>query len=158
MIKTEQQQKVDNYFNADTQKKGLLLYGPNGTGKSTAMRPHTHKENGNARMWNATALAFASKIASEGSDCIKKYSMHDMYIDDLGRERATVANYADKGITPLHDLIHYRYDIFITKGYKTHISTNLSFTELEERYGVPIADRIKEMCEVIEFKGESLRA
>ena len=151
MTKTINQKKVDDYFNTKDQKKGLLLFGPNGTGKSTAMRQHTEK------MWNGTALQFASKIASEGTDCIQRYSMHDMYIDDLGRERATVANYGDKNITPLHDLIHYRYEIFITLGYKTHISTNLDFNELEERYGVAIADRIKEMCDVIVFKGDSLR-
>lgn len=151
MTNTKQQEQVNDYFNND-QKKGLMLYGPNGTGKSTAMRPHVDK------MWNGSALQFASVIAKNGTDYINKYSMHDMYIDDLGRERTTVANFGDKNITPLHDLIHYRYEVFINSGYKTHISTNLSFKEIQERYGIPIADRIKEMCSVIEFKGESMRA
>ena len=151
MTNTKQQDKVNDYFNND-QKKGLMLYGPNGTGKSTAMRPYVDK------MWNGSALQYASVIAKHGTDYINKYSMHDMYIDDLGRERTTVANFGDKNITPLHDLIHFRYEVFIKSGYKTHISTNLGFKELKERYGIPIADRIKEMCNVIEFKGESLRA
>lgn len=151
MIKTEAQIKVDNYFNSGTQKKGLLLYGPNGTGKSTSMREHTKA------MWKKTAIEFASEIASHGSECVYKYSMHNMYIDDLGRERTHVTHYGDKGITPLHDLIHFRYEVFINTGYKTHISTNLSFNELTERYGLQIADRIKEMCEVVVFNGESLR-
>ena len=150
MTNTKQQEQVNDYFNSD-QTKGLMLYGPNGTGKSTAMRSHVNK------IWNGSALQYASVIAKNGTDYIKKYSMHDMYIDDLGRERTTVANFGDKNITPLHDLLHFRYDVFITSGYKTHISTNLTFSELAERYGIPIADRLKEMCTIIEFKGESLR-
>ncbi len=150
MTNTKQQEQVNDYFNSD-QTKGLMLYGPNGTGKSTAMRLYANK------MWNGSALQYASVIAKSGTDYINKYSMHDMYIDDLGRERTTVANFGDKNITPLHDLLHFRYEVFITSGYKTHISTNLTFTELAERYGIPIADRLKEMCTIIEFKGESLR-
>lgn len=151
MNKTEQQQKVEDYFNdKSNQTKSLLLYGPNGTGKSTAIKEYT------GVMWSGSALQYASRLAEKGTSYLETYIMHDMYIDDLGRERTTVSNFGDK-INPLHDLIHYRYDVYINRGYKTHISTNLSFTEIEERYGVPIADRIKEMCEVIEFKGESLR-
>lgn len=152
MNNTKPQQQVEDYFNnkAD-QTKSLMLHGPNGTGKSTAMKPYEEK------MWHGSALQFASVIAKEGTGYIEKYGMHDMYIDDLGRERATVANYGDKNITPLHDLLHFRYDVFINSGYKTHISTNLGFKELQERYGIPIADRIKEMCIIIDFKGESMR-
>ena len=152
MNKTEQQQKVEAYFNdKKNQTKSLLLYGPNGTGKSTSMKEYTDG------MWNGSALQYASKLAEKGTGYLNRYIMHDMYIDDLGRERTTVSNFGDK-INPLHDLIHYRYDIYINHGYKTHISTNLGFKELSERYGIPIADRIKEMCGVvIDFKGESLR-
>jgi len=150
MTNTKPQDRVKDYFNSD-QKKGLMLYGPNGTGKSTAMRPYTKT------MWHGSALQYASVIAKNGTDYINKYSMHDMYIDDLGRERTTVSNYGDN-ITPLHDLLHFRYEVFIQSGYKTHISTNLTLKELADRYGTPIADRLKEMCTIIEMKGESLRA
>ena len=150
MNKTEQQQQVDKYFDED-QTKSLLLYGPNGVGKTTSMKEYIPK------MWNATAIQFAAKISSEGRKVIEKYGMHDMYIDDLGRESIKVQNYTD-AIEPLHDLLHFRYEVYQRTGYKTHISTNLDFKELEERYGVAISDRIKEMCGyIVEFKGDSLR-
>lgn len=150
MIKTEQQQKVDNYFNRPDNTKGLMLYGPNGTGKTTAMAQYRSK------MWNGSAIDFANKIADNGRNYIQKYTMHDMFIDDLGREPKTVKSYGDD-IFAMHDLLHLRYQVYQTSGYKTHVSTNLTFKELEERYGIAIADRIKEMCEIIEFKGDSLR-
>lgn len=150
MTKTEQQQAVESYFKREDNEKGLLLYGPNGTGKTTAMAPYLQGK------WNGSAIDFAAVIAANGRDYISKYSMHDMVIDDLGREPQTVKSFGDD-ISAMHDLIHFRYQVFQKMGYKTHISTNLDFKELEERYGVAIADRIKEMCEVIVFSGESLR-
>ena len=150
MNRTEQQMKVADYFATKDNTKGLLLFGPNGTGKTTAMAPYIKG------MWNGSAIDYAGVIAANGRDYISKYSMHDMYIDDLGREPQTVKSFGDE-IMAIHDLIHFRYQIFQKLGYKTHISTNLSFKEIEERYGVAIADRIKEMCEVMVFNGNSLR-
>ena len=152
MIKTHGQEAVDAYFTAQEKTKGLLLFGPNGTGKTTAMRPYATN-----KMWNASAIEYANKIAESGPAYIQRWNMHDMYIDDLGRERDNVSHYGDRNITPLHDLLHFRYEIFKTQGYRTHISTNLTMKEIEAKYGLQIADRIKEMCEVIHFKGDSLR-
>ena len=149
MTKTEAQQQVDNWF-TEEQSKGLLLFGPNGTGKTTALRPYSKT------MWAIGSIPLANEVQNHGRQYLDKFSMHNMIIDDLGREPLTVKSYGDE-VSVIHDLIFIRYQAF-QRGYMTHITTNLSFTEIEERYGVPIADRIKEMCSVIEFKGESLRA
>ncbi len=150
MTKTEAQQQVDNYFESNTTEKGLLLFGPNGTGKTTALR---HWQGG---MWAIGSIPLANEVQNHGRQYLQKFTIHDMIIDDLGREPLTVKSYGDE-VSVIHDLIFIRYQAF-QQGYMTHITTNLSFGEIEERYGVPIADRIKEMCSIIEFKGESMRA
>lgn len=154
-IKTEDsmtnQERVQEYFKTEKkQTKGLFLYGPNGTGKTTAMQPYLKSK------WNGSSIDINMLVQKNGRGYLQKYNMHDMYIDDLGREDTTVASYGDKDIKVMHDLIFIRYESF-KNGYKTHFSSNLGFSELQERYGVAIIDRIKEMCNVIEFKGESLR-
>ena len=142
---------VDEYFKTKKeQTKGLFLYGPNGTGKTTSMQPHLKAK------WNGSSIDINMLVQQNGRGYLQKYSMHDMYIDDLGREDATVTSYADRDIKVMHDLIFIRYQAF-KQGYKTHFSSNLGFGELQERYGIPIVDRIKEMCDIVEFKGESLR-
>ena len=142
---------VDEYFKTQKeQTKGLFLYGPNGTGKTTSMQPHLKAK------WNGSSIDICMLVQKNGRGYLQKYSMHDMYIDDLGREDTTISSYSDKDIKVMHDLIFIRYQAF-KQGYKTHFSSNLGFGELQERYGIPIVDRIKEMCDIVEFKGESLR-
>ena len=142
--------KVQNYFeNEKEQKKGLMLFGPNGTGKTTAIRPYSET------MWAMTSIALAMEVQQKGRSYLGRFSDHDMVIDDLGREDVIVKSYGDE-VNMMHDLIFIRYQAF-QRGKKTHFTTNLTFSELQERYGVAIADRILEMCEPVEFLGESLR-
>lgn len=152
-LKTEIQDsmtKVHEYFKTEKeQKKGLLLYGPNGTGKTTAIRPY---QNGK---WAETSIRLTMLVQQHGRSYLQKYVMHDMIIDDLGREDATVKSFGDE-VNVMHDLIFIRYQAFMN-GYKTHFTTNLNWKELVERYGIAIADRIKEMTQPIEFLGDSLR-
>ena len=145
------QEKVNQYFKTEKQQtKGLFLYGPNGTGKTTAMQPYIKSK------WNGSSIDINMLVQQKGRGYLQRYSIHDMYIDDLGREDSTVSSYSDKDIKVMHDLIFIRYQAF-KQGYRTHFSSNLGFSELQEKYGVAITDRIKEMCDVVEFKGESLR-
>ena len=148
---------VDEYFKTEKkQTKGLFLYGPNGTGKTESMHKHTHHEDGRPKMWSGSHIDINMKVQQNNRGYLQKYSIHNMYIDDLGRGDDMITSYADRDIKVMHDLIFIRYQAF-KQGYKTHFSSNLGFGELQERYGIPIADRIKEMCNIVEFKGESLR-
>lgn len=148
MQTSSEQKMVISYFENQSldQAKGLLLFGPVGLGKTTIMEPYTKK------MWNGSSIQIANLVSANGRNYIEKYSVHDMFIDDLGREPLTVKSYGDE-IHFMHDLIYIRYEAF-KQGYKTHFTTNLTFTEIEKRYGVSIADRIKEMVQVIQFKGD----
>lgn len=104
-----------------------------------------------------------SESFSTGSDETSKYfdlkfpeSKKNMFIDDLGAERHTVKNFGNE-IKPLTYIISKRYELFTRYGIKTHFTTNLNFDEIESVYDDRIADRIKEMCNVIEIKGSSRR-
>jgi DNA replication protein DnaC len=148
MLLSSNQIEVQDYFKQES-KKGLLLFGPTGTGKTTAME--TYK----AGKWAGSAIEIANLVSQKGRSYLEKYKIHDMIVDDLGREPKTVKSYGDE-ILVMHDLICIRYDAFVN-GYKTHFTTNLTFSEIAERYGEAVADRIKEMTDVIVFCGESYR-
>lgn len=142
--------KVKKYFETEKQQtKGLMLFGPNGTGKTTSIEQY--KE----RKWYGSTIDIAMKIQQYGRGYLQKYTIHDMIIDDLGREDDTVKSFGDE-INVMHDLIFIRYQSF-KQGYKTHFTTNLNFSEIKERYGVAIADRLLEMCKPVEFLGDSYR-
>lgn len=142
------QKMVQEYFQTEN-KKGLLLFGPTGTGKTTAMEPYK------AKKWAGSAIDIANLVVKNGRPYLERYSIHDMIIDDLGREPKSVKSYGDD-ILVMHDLICIRYTAFM-QGYKTHFTTNLTFTEITERYGEAVADRIKEMTTLIKFGGNSYR-
>jgi len=45
-----------------------------------------------------------------------------------------------------------RYDLFITKKLQTHITTNLSASEIEKQYGNRVRSRLREMVNLIAFE------
>ncbi len=73
-------------------------------------------------------------------------------VDDLGTEPISIKVFGNE-ILPLVDLLSARYDQMLP----TIITTNLGPEKITERYGERIADRIREMAEVIQFSGPSFR-
>lgn len=147
-------------------KKGLLLTGSIGTGKTTAMK--------------IFSKMFAFKIASTryiirefnitGMEIIDQYG-RDSYMmdgvplqkkpitvcfDDLGMEETNSQLYGNKA-NVVGEILLDRYDCFINSGMITHATTNLLISDLEKIYGDRIRDRLREMMNLIIFKGESLR-
>lgn len=75
-----------------------------------------------------------------------------LIIDDFGVEPLTVKTYGTT-CTPIIEIIYKRYN----KRMPTIFTTNLSPAKISERYGERVWDRMKEWCNFIDFKGESLR-
>ena len=73
-------------------------------------------------------------------------------IDDLGVEPPTTKIYGTE-LTPVADIIYHRYDLQLP----TIISTNLNDEEIAGRYGVRIADRLKEICDKLVYNSPSYR-
>ena len=50
------------------------------------------------------------------------------------------------------EILLSRYDLFIAKKLQTHITTNLSASEIEKNYGSRVRSRLRELCNLIAFE------
>ena len=78
--------------------------------------------------------------------------VHLFAIDDLGEEPKEVLSYGN-AITPVVDILEDRY----RKREITLITTNLDADGIKEKYGVRVADRLREMMMIIPFTNPSYR-
>ena len=150
-------------------KKGLLIIGGLGVGKSAMMKimQRIFKETPARFKWvNAYELKDLSEIYTTSQ--IKEmygYDLKmDLYIDDIGVS-VDVKRYGNT-VNIITEILMERYDLFINSGFKTHLSSNLitsitndfkNTSTLKTVYGERILDRIIEMTTVIIFKGDSYR-
>ena len=84
-----------------------------------------------------------------------KRLMHQdlLAIDDLGTEQREVMDYGNI-INPTVDILTRRYENQLF----TIISTNLTPPQISQVYGERIADRMREMMEIIPFTNSSYRS
>jgi DNA replication protein DnaC len=83
----------------------------------------------------------------------EKLSQVDMLaIDDLGIEPVEVMDFGNV-LCPVVDLLTKRYDMQLF----TIITTNLTPSEIREKYGDRIADRMNEMMVKIIFNNDTYR-
>ena len=50
------------------------------------------------------------------------------------------------------EILLSRYELFTSKKIQTHITTNLSATEIENQYGNRVRSRLREMVNLIAFE------
>ena len=143
---------VSRWLAAETHAKGsLLLRGNVGVGKTTMLR---------AIRMLFIGLGLPSmtiKSAYEINELAKDKSSFDMLkaaeflgIDDLGTEPSTIKDWGNER-SPFEELISARYD----RLKQTLITTNLVVVngddQIETRYSSRIADRLREMCNTINY-------
>lgn len=136
-------------------KKGLMLFGDIGCGKTTIMKL---LEVNNLRPYS---VVNCRKVASDygigGDEAIEKYykrsdtfkdSSRAFCFDDFGAEPDKM--YFGSRINVMEDIIIHRY---ATGGpfFTTHLTTNKTATEIKERYGDRVASRLREMFNLILF-------
>jgi DNA replication protein DnaC len=148
-------------FNLDL-SKGILLSGPVGCGKTTVMTlmRNAAKQNNNFIMKTCRDISF--EFIKEGYQTIQKYSnannsfseYRNYCFDDLGVE--TNLKYYGNECNVMAEIILSRYDIFISKQVITHITSNLSATEIETAYGNRVRSRLREMLNLIAFDDKSI--
>lgn len=150
--------------------KGFLLWGGLGVGKSVLIRGLQRYEGKINRMcfgcrndklgFKFTSAAEIALLYSEkGMDGIVKYTdrsrMANLAIDEVGRE-PTDAKHFGTGINVIQTILQLRYEV--RREFITHVTTNLDpDKDFPRIYGDYIADRVKEMFNVIEIKGETRR-
>lgn len=147
-------------FNLDL-SKGILLSGPVGCGKTTLMTLMRHVAQPNYKFIMKTCRDISFEFIKDGYQTIQKYSnsnnssseYRNYCFDDLGVE--TNLKYYGNECNVMAEIILSRYDIFISKQVITHITSNLSATEIETAYGNRVRSRLREMLNLIAFDDNS---
>lgn len=151
-IKANREQAKEHLNNS---KVGAIIIGLPGVGKTTLIRT--------PRMISASILAM--EFQAQGLEAVKGLinsqlatQKNKIIIDDLGLEE-DVKHYGN-GLDPIAYVIQRVYDINQSNPenlIKLYLTTNLGKTELTEKYGVRVVERIWEMCDRIQLEDTNLR-
>jgi len=152
--------KLANYFIEDKKiyqeldldlKKGILLSGPVGCGKTSLLKlmrflvPHKPKYD----IIPCRNIVFAFnhlgyKIIEDYGDK-KRYCFDDLGVEPTGRHYAADCNV-------MGELLISRYELYQKTGFITHLTTNLAASEIEKRYGDRVRSRMRELFNLVAFK------
>ena len=157
-----QVRQIFAFLTQENSKFGIVLAGGCGNGKTTIIKalqnlintlripnPYNDKEY-SMRIIDTKSMAATCKSNYEDW---KRLMYQDLLaIDDLGTEPRDVMDYGNI-INPTADILTRRYENQLF----TIISTNLTPPQIFQVYGERIADRMREMMEIIPFRNSSYR-
>lgn len=145
-------------------KKGLLLVGPVGCGKTSLLR--LMMQNPRQRFGVVSCRQVAAKYQSDGADGLSPYEeahySGGVVFDDLGTETMPVKYYGTD-CNAMGDVLLARYDRFQAgelRGDYTHMTSNLAVGTAQDApgtltlyglYGQRVVDRIRQMFNMIAF-------
>lgn len=145
---------IVNYFGGGETKldksKGLLIRGGVGVGKTSILRL--------IQKWLPRDQKFAynpcnqvvGEFNANGELGIKDFKQkRDRLFDDLGAEDKGM-HFGNK-VETMEKVILARYDYLKSTGMITHFTTNLVNEEINEKYGKRAYDRLREMCQLINW-------
>ena len=149
-------QQTCNHHNINLQK-GILLTGPVGCGKTTIMNLMKHLTRPEHKYFVKPTRDISFEFIQDGYEVIHRYSKGKLYqsepkticFDDLGTENNL--KYYGNECNVMAEILLTRYDLFISKKTRTHITTNLSASEIEKHYGLRVRSRLRELCNLIAF-------
>jgi len=137
--------------------KGILLTGPIGCGKTSLMNLMKYLTATKHKFFVKPCRDISFEFIQDGYQIIHKYSIGKLYqseprtycFDDLGTENNL--KYFGNECNVMAEILLSRYDLFISKKLQTHITTNLSATEIEKHYGNRVRSRLREMVNLIAY-------
>mgnify|MGYP003624229412 FL=1 len=135
--------------------KGVLLSGPVGCGKTSLMKllRHIVPHQKSYELIPARNITFA--FNNIGYKTIQEYGNSNFYcFDDLGVE--TTGRHFGKDCNVMGEILLSRYDLFLQRKIRTHATTNLNAQELEERYGIRVRSRMRQLFNLIAFDKDSM--
>jgi energy-coupling factor transporter ATP-binding protein EcfA2 len=139
-------------------RKGILLSGPVGCGKTTLMQlirqMHEPKDQFIVKPCRDVSYEFNQDgfavINRYGRSSFDRYGKPKTYcFDDLGSENA-IKFYGNE-CNVMAEILMSRYDMFVNRRMITHMTTNLSSSEIEDYYGLRVRSRLREMFNLIAF-------
>jgi DNA replication protein DnaC len=137
--------------------KGILLSGPIGCGKTSLMNLMKYLTPTGHKFSVKTCRNISFEFIQDGYEIIHKYSKYapkTICFDDLGTENNL--KYFGNECNVMAEILLSRHEIFTAKKIQTHITTNLSATEIENQYGNRVRSRLRELCNLIAFNRNSL--
>lgn len=144
-------------------KKGILLSGPIGCGKTTLFKIMQTFTASIQKFGIVSTRQVTSEFMQSGYQVLENYSKgyfsHDsrkpkVYcFDDLGVE--TSSKYYGNDCNVMAEILLTRYDLFKEQGLITHVTTNLSADELESAYGNRLRSRMREMFNLFGYDENS---
>jgi energy-coupling factor transporter ATP-binding protein EcfA2 len=144
--------------------KGILLSGPVGCGKTSLMNLMKYLTPTDHKFSVKPCRDISFEFIQDGYEIIHKYSKNlrlgggqpvaiRYCFDDLGTENNL--KYFGNECNVMAEIILSRYELFTNKKLQTHITTNLSATEIENQYGNRIRSRLRELCNLIAYDRHS---
>lgn len=147
-------------------RKGVLLIGNPGTGKTRIMRAFNllcSRFNGFPKFGFMTVKDLQKQVLMAErrdfgyfDDLYFSPKSTDLMIDDIGTETRSL-NYFGNVSMWFEDFLLERYNLLEYYGIRTHATTNLSMKELKAFYSSRVYDRFKSMFNVVFVVGESWR-
>lgn len=142
--------------------KGVLLSGPIGCGKTSIMhliRPFTNPLS-DYKIKTCREISF--EFAKNGFDAINKYTLKQNYqsrlsgycFDDLGAEQQI--KHFGNDCNVMAEVLISRYEQFVENNSITHLTSNLSASEIEMLYGNRLRSRMRQMFNLVSFMPNSI--
>lgn len=154
--------KLVNYLKQDSLRKGFMLSGPVGTGKTLLIRNYVKMYNGlkliadayEGKMKIYTNFEIVDMFFTRGYEMFETGGIYlrDVVIDDLGAE--AVINHFGNNVNPVAEFIIRSYD---RKNGVLNCTTNLGPESLKKKYDMRVYSRMKELFEVIILSGNDRR-
>jgi hypothetical protein len=137
--------------------KGIALVGPIGCGKTSLMNLMRFFQPAPQRFILRSCRDVTFDFIREGYETIHRYSFRSFHdhepraycFDDLGIENNL--KYFGNECNVMAEVLLSRYDLLHTRNLVTHLTTNLSASEIEAQYGNRVRSRMREMFNLISF-------